>query len=97
MRSVNVYSHTSDHCCIIEPSFVIIYQEEKLFFGGGGVVGVCGAGGIGDVEHMLMAIQVMLHFRCTWCTEGDNLQENSDLECPDLRSSLEESVDQILI
>ena len=73
---------------------VTTYQEENFFFGGGGVGS--GEEGIGDVEHLLMVIQVMLHFRCTWCTEGDILQENSDLDCPDLKSNLEESVDQIL-
>jgi hypothetical protein len=62
---------------------------------GGGVQH--GAGCIGNVEHLLMAIQVMLHFRCTWCTEGDILQENSVLDCPGLKSNLVQSVDQILI
>jgi len=56
-----------------------------------------GAGCIGNVEHLLMAIQLMLHFRCTWCTEGDILQENSVLDCPGLKSNLVQSVDQILI
>jgi hypothetical protein len=41
--------------------------REALGRGGVGE-GVCV---IGDVEHLLMATQVMLHFRCTWCTEGD--------------------------
>jgi hypothetical protein len=84
--------HTSDHCCIIKPSFVTIYREEKFLEGDWGC-----AGDIVDVQHLLMAIQVVLHFRCTWCTEGDNLQENSDFECDDLKSNLEGSVNQILI
>jgi hypothetical protein len=71
---------------------VTSYKEDNYFFEGG--VGV--EGGIGDVEQLLMAIQVKLHFRCTWCTEGDILQDNSNLECPGLKTNLEKFVVQIL-